>query len=281
MQVERTGYYAWLHRKDAAEQKERHLKNRIREEFEKSNKTYGPDRISKMLRRTGDSIGYYKCAGYMADMGLSSIHNRRKTRSLTNSKKARGDGYPNLMRKECPIMPRYALASDITYLRTDEGFEYLCTVRDIVTGEVLGSSQSDRMTKELVMNALLSVVSRYGNELVKDFIFHSDRGSQYTSKAFMELVKMSGGRQSFSRVGMPGDNAWSESFFATMKKECIHWSHFRTRAELREVVFEYIYSFYNGERIQKRLGYMSPREYRKSLEPLKIKPLLKKLRKVA
>ena len=81
----------------------------------------------------------------------------------------------------------------------------------------------------------------------------------------MGLLQQYGLRQSFSRVGMPGDNAWSESFFATMKKELIHWTHYETKESVRAAVFEYIYCFYNVKRIQKRLGYMSPREYLKSL----------------
>ena len=142
----------------------------------------------------------------MADMQLDSCHNRHRAKSLTNSKKARGDGYPNILRnQEFPIAPRMGLTSDITYLRTDEGFMYHCVIRDIVTGEVLGDHMADRMTKELVMNAILAMLARH--ELATGCIFHSDRGSQYTSKAVMGLLQQYGLRQSFSRVGMPGDNA--------------------------------------------------------------------------
>jgi transposase InsO family protein len=87
------------------------------------------------------------------------------------------------------------------------------------------------------------------HELLPDCIFHSGYGI----------------RQSFSRAGMPGDNSWAESFFATMKKELIHWAHFETKVQARETVFEYIYSFYNVTRIQKRLSYLSPREFLRSL----------------
>ena len=96
-------------------------------------------------------------------------------------------------------------------------------------------------------------------------IFHSDRGSQYTSNAVMELLQQYGLRQSFLRDGMSGDSAWSESFFATMKKVLIHRMHYATKEPVRAAVFDYIYCFYNVKRIQKRLGYMSPREYLRSL----------------
>jgi putative transposase len=263
LKIERTGYYAWLRNRDNFEKRKTLLKKVIKEEFDESRGTYGPDRITAELRRKGERIGRRKCAEYMADMNLDSCHNRHRAKSLTNSKKARGEEYLNMLRnQEFPIMPRMGLTSDITYLRTDEGFMYHCVVRDIVTGEVLGDHMADRMTKELVINAILAMLARH--ELAEGCIFHSDRGSQYTSKAVMGLLQQYGLRQSFSRVGMPGDNAWSESFFATMKKEMIHWTHYETKESVRAAVFEYIYCVYNVKRIQKNLGYMSPREYLKT-----------------
>ena len=268
LKIERTGYYAWLRKREALEEREAHLKKKIKEAFDESRGTYGPDRITAMLRRQGERIGRKKCAEYMAYMHLQSCHNRHKSKSLTNSRKARGDGYPNILRyQEFPIVARMGIASDITYLRTGEGFMYHCVIRDIVNGDVLGDCMADRMTKELVINAILAMLARY--ELPKGCIFHSDRGSQYTSKAVMALLKQYGFRQSFSRVGMPGDNSWSESFFATMKKELIHWTHYETKEVVRAAVFEYIYCFYNVKRIQKRLGYMSPNEHLKSLKAKK------------
>jgi putative transposase len=195
----------------------------------------------------------------MSEMGLSSIHNRHKTRSLTDSRKARGEGYPNLVAGHSFDKPYQAVCSDITYLRSGEGWLYLCKVKDIVSGEILGEAYSENMKKELVMKAFLNAQARH--KLPEGTIFHADRGSQYTSKAVKELLEMYGIKQSFSRVGMPGDNAWAESFFATLKKECIHFRHFATREELKNTVFEWIHSFYNTRRIQKRLGYISPREY--------------------
>ncbi len=160
-------------------------------------------------------------------MHLQSCHNRHKTKSLTNIRKSRGEGYPNILRdQEFPIVSRIGIASDINYLRTSEGFIYHCVIRDIVTDDVLGDHMADKMTKELVVNAILAMLDR--QEMPKGCIFNSDRGSQYTSKAVIALLKQYGLRQSFSRVGMPGDSAWSESFFATMKKELIHWMHYET-----------------------------------------------------
>jgi putative transposase len=124
----------------------------------------------------------------MQEMSLTSCHNRHKSKSLTNSKRARGDGYPNILREqEFPIAARMGLTSDITYLRTAEGFMYHCVIRDIATGDVLGDHMADRMTKELVLNAIMAMLARH--KLVKGCIFHSDRGSQYTSKAVIGLLQ--------------------------------------------------------------------------------------------
>jgi transposase InsO family protein len=162
--------------------------------------------------------------------------------------------------------PCTAVCSDITYLKSGEGWLYLCVVKDIVTGEILGTATGERMKKELVIRAYLNAAARH--RLPKETVFHSDRGSQYTSQAFMDTLKLHGIRQSFSRVGMPGDNAWAESFFATLKKECIHFRHFATREEVRQTVFAWIEGFYNTRRVQARLGYVSPREYARLLSAL-------------
>jgi putative transposase len=216
------------------------------------------------LRKKGEKIVRKKFAEYMTELGLDSCHNRHRTRSLTNSKKARGEGYPNILRDHYfPIVPRMGLSSDITYLKTDEGFLYCCAIKDIVTGEVLGDHMADRLTKDLVTNAILAMLAKH--KLAKGCIFHNDRGSQYTSHAVIDLLKQYGLCQSFSRVGMPADNAWVESFFATLKKELIHRTHYETKDSVKAAVFEYTYCFYNVKRIQKKLGYMSPGEYLGSL----------------
>jgi len=264
LQVERSGYYAWESRREALEKREEHLKEAIRKEFEASRGTYGPDRIIVQLRKKGEKIGRKKYAEYMAELGLDSCHNKHRTRSLTNSKKARGEGYPNILRDQYfPLVPRMGLSSDITYIKTDEGFLYYCAIKDIVTGEVLGDHMADRLTKDLVLNAILAMLAKH--KLAKGCIFHNDRGSQYTSHAVMGLLKQYGLCQSFSRVGMPGDNAWVESFFATLKKELIYRTHYETKDSVKAAVFEYTYCFYNVKRIQKKLGYMSPGEYFGSL----------------
>jgi putative transposase len=258
-QKSRSGYYAYVRRREMRERAKEKLKKEIKCIFNESGGTYGPQRVCGVLRKNGRKASYGKVSEYMAQMGLQSIHNRHKTRSLTDSTKARGEGYANLLRGQTFDLPRKAVCSDITYLKSDEGWTYLCVVKDIISGDILGESNGARMKKELVIQAFLNAQARH--KLAEGAIFHSDRGSQYTSKAFMDTLKLYGIRQSFSRVGMPGDNAWAESFFATLKKECIHFRHFATRDELGQAVFAWIEGFYNTRRVQARLGYLSPREY--------------------
>jgi putative transposase len=258
-QVSRSGYYSFLARYDSRETDKTKIKAKVKRIFDESGGTYGPDRICGILRKNGRRASYGKISGYMAEMGLSSIHNRHKTRSLTDSRKARGDGYPNLVRGQTLDTPYTAVCSDITYLKSGEGWLYHCIVKDILSGEILGEAMSERMKKELVIKAFLNAQARHN--LARGTIFHSDRGSQYTSNKFMATLKMYGINQSFSRVGMPGDNSWAESFFATLKKECIHFNYFATRNELQQTVFAWTNGFYNTRRAQARLGYMSPREY--------------------
>lgn len=267
LQVSRSGYYSHIRNRAERSEAKQDLKVGIRQIFEESGGTYGPDRICGILRKNGHSVSYRRASRYMAEMGLSSVHNRHKSKSLTNSSKARGGGYPNLVRGKTFEERYQAICSDITYMKTGEGWQYLCVVKDIATGEVLGEATSENMKKELVIRAFLNAQARH--ILPKGTIFHSDRGSQYTSDDFQNTLKQYGILQSFSRVGMPGDNAWAESFFATLKKECIHFRQFATRNEQRQAVFEWIESFYNTRRVQARLGYRSPREYAEALRKQK------------
>ena len=259
-QVSRSGYYAHIKRRESRIKERETRKAYIKRIFNESDGTYGAERINGIIRKEGGKASYRKTSGYMSDLGLSSIHNRGKTRSLTDSRKSRGDeGFPNLVSGQDFVMPYQAVCSDITYLKSGEGWLYLCAVKDIVTGEILGEATGDRMKKELVIQAFLNAQARH--MLTPGTIFHADRGSQYTSKAFKATLEQYGILQSFSRVGMPGDNAWAESFFATLKKECIHFRHFATRDKLRQAVFAWIEGFYNNRRVQARLGYISPRAY--------------------
>jgi putative transposase len=148
-------------------------------------------------------------------------------------------------------------------VRTGEGFDYLYQIKDVKSGVILAESISEHMKADLVVHTIKKALRRW--DIPKGCIFHSDRGSQYTSEAVTTLLTKEGLWQSFSRVGKPGDNSWSESFFANLKKETVHWVHFQTRADARQKIFAHIEGFYNTRRIQKRLGYLSPMQWLKQL----------------
>jgi len=246
-QVSRSGYYDYIKRRTNRDHKAELYKKMIKSIFTDSNGTYGPDRVCGVLRKAGAKVSYRRVSGYMHEMGLKSIHTRHRTRSLTDSRKARGTGYENHFKDRVFSKPYEAVCSDITYLKSGEGWLYLCTVKDIVSGEILGEAMSETMKKELAIQAFLNAQARH--RLSKGTIFHSDRGSQYTSNEFVKTLSLYGVKQSFFRESMPGDNAWAESFFATLKKECIHFKQFRTRDELRQMVFVWIECFYITHRV--------------------------------
>ena len=254
--MSQSGYYAWKHEEPRRRAAADAYREKIRTLFIDHHGVYGPDRICGSLRRDGFKASYPKVQRIMAEEGLVSIHCRRRSRSLTNSTKSRGDNLKNLTKGVEITTPLQVLSSDITYIRTGEGFLYLCQIRDVASGVVLSSSSSERMKAELVEEAIHKVLRNW--PVLPGCIFHSDRGSQYTSSIVVSLLEKNGLHQSFSRVGKPGDNAWSESFFANLKKEAVHWVHFATREEARQAMFAYIEGFYNTRRVQKRLGYLSP-----------------------
>jgi putative transposase len=259
LKVSRGGYYTWLKRREGRASKRASLDKAVDEIFKGSNGTYGPGRIAGLMRRMGLRASRATAQKSMERGGLKGVHCKRKARSLTGSMKSRGDGFANLTRGMKMTSPFQALTSDISHIRTGEGFEYLCQIKDVASGIALGWPMSPRMGAEIVAETLQKTLRRW--DIPAGSVFHSDRGGQHTSGRVKRLLAARGLRQSFSRVGKPGDNAWSESFFASLKKESVHWVHFATREEARQAMFAYIDAFYNTKRIQKRLGYLSPLEW--------------------
>lgn len=257
--VSTSGYYGWLHERKRRQADNNTLREKIIEVFNDGQGVYGVDRICGILRRDGDSASYPVVKRIMSQEGLKSCHCRRRQRSLTDSRKSRGDEYKNLTKELEITRPFQVLSSDISYIRTGEGFDYLCQIRDVCSNTVLASCQAENMKKELVLKTLKAAKDRW--HLPSGVIFHSDRGSQYTAAEVIEQVVTYGWKQSFSAVGKPGDNAWSESFFSILKKEIVHWRFYPTWEAARQAIFEYIEVFYNRHRVQKRLGYFSPIQF--------------------
>ena len=257
--VSRSGYYSWLETREARANRHREREKEVLEIFEQGEGHYGAERISGIIRENGGHASFGVVKGILQDRQLKSSHCTRRQRSLTDSSRSRDDRYVNLTKDLTVDRPFQVLSSDITYIRTGEGFDYLCQIRDVFTNMVLGQCQQQRMTTDLVLHTVQAAQRRW--PIPEGAVLHSDRGSQYTSKSVAILAERLGWKQSFSRVGKPGDNAWSESFFSIIKKEIIHWRFYPTRESARQRVFEYIEIYYNRQRKQKRLGYLSPIQY--------------------
>ena len=259
LEVSTSGYYAWQQEREGRQVRDDAYAAQVQRIFDQSGGTYGADRVTGQLRKDGFSASFKKVKRIMNEHGLFSVHLRYQ-RSLTDSRGSRDEDCPNLLRDVPEIRPLRALSSDITYIPTQEGFAYTCTIRDLRSGVVLAEQTAPRMKKELVLDTIRSATRRW--KLDKGTIFHSDRGSQYTSEAVRECLRKLGLRQSFSRTGKPGDNTWSESFYSILKKELVHpIGRFRTREEAAQGVFTFINGFYNTTRIQKNLDYLSPIEW--------------------
>jgi len=184
---------------------------------------------------------------------------KRKFKVTTNSKHNLPFS-PNLLQRKFTVAsPNKVWVSDITYISTSEGWLYLAVVLDLFNREVVGWSMGKRINKQLVVDATRMAV--WSRKPENGLIFHSDRGSQYCSHDFQKLLKTHGIRSSMSRKGDCWDNAVAESFFGTLKTELVNFRSYKTRAEARLDIVDYIGMFYNSYRRHSFLGNLSPRKF--------------------
>lgn len=155
--------------------------------------------------------------------------------------------------------PFQVLSGDIASIRTKEGFASLCRVKNMASGKVLASKVSERMKAEVLLDTVRKTVRN--RHLPEGSIVHRDRDSQYTSEEVTKYISRTEIRQSFSGKDIPGDNSRSESFFANLEKDVVHWVHCSIRGKTGRIIFASIKGFYNTKRVQKRLGYLSPLEW--------------------
>jgi putative transposase len=189
------------------------------------------------------------------------VVSRKKYRVTTNSNH-KYKVFDNLLNRNFKVnKPNQVYVGDITYIRTLEGWLYLATVIDLYSRKIIGYKMSNRMTKDLVISALLRALKSRGYP--KNVIVHSDRGSQYASNEYKRILKLYGLRGSMSKKGDCWDNAVAESFFATLKKEYVHHTNFKTRVEAQLGIFDYIETWYNNERPHSTLEWLSPNEFEK------------------
>lgn len=263
-EVSRSGYYAWKNRpvsSRAASQQE--LIAAMRDIHAQMREVYGSPRMHRELLERGFEVSENTVAKLMKSAGIQA-KTKKKFQVTTDSKHSRPVAENHLNRQfDCVTKPHEVWLSDITYIWTESGWMYLAVVLDMYTRKVVGWSFAERMTTDLVVKALEEAVQResLSRETLQQLIIHSDRGSQYASEAYQQLLIRLGMTCSMSRKGNCWDNAPMESFFATLKKELVHHERYKTRADARRSLFEYIEVFYNRIRKHSALGYVSPAQF--------------------
>jgi len=259
LEVSVSGFYAWRSRPTSAHQvADAALTRLISAIFTAHQGRYGVRRVHAELVLTGHPVSYKRVQRLMAELGLRSVHPRPYKRTTLQ-------GEPSehlvdlVLRDVSPAGPNLTWVGDITYIKTWTGWAYLATVIDCHSRKIIGWSIADHMRTELIVDALdMAIRTRRPPPGV---IFHSDRGSQYTSSTFRDFCTTNGVQPSVGKTGICYDNAVSESFFATIKKELVHLRPWPTLARLRTELFAYIESYYNRKRRHSTLDYLSPEQY--------------------
>lgn len=265
MGVSRAGYYGYLKRETSQRELERQeLAQQIRSIHAQSRQTYGSPRIQQVLVQQGrtDSLG--KVKRIMRAEGIYACPpHRYKGLSEAGSLETK-----NLLVDLGITRINQVWYADITYIYTQEGWLYLAAILDAYSKRVVGYAMAETMQTDLIIQALRMAVKQ--RQPVEGLIHHSDRGSQYTSYAFQEELSAWSMTASFTGTGACLDNAYIESFFATLKKELLYAraSSFSTRQEARVAIFDYIHAFYNRQRLHSSLGYTSPECFERSLDNL-------------
>ncbi len=257
--VSRAGYYEWRDRPPSATARRRaELCAVVEAIFADSDETYGYRRVQAQLARLGRPCDPQTVRSMMRELGLRGCQPRRKGPRTTIA--ADAADLPDLVNRDFTAAePGLKLVGDITYVDTWQGWVYLATVLDCCTKKVVGYAMAEHMRTELVTDAL-AMAQRNGHIREGKTIFHSDRGTQYTSQAFKEVSDAAGVTRSVGRTGICYDNAWAESFNATLKVERVHRTAYPTRDRAMKDIARYIELRYNQKRLHSGLGYRTPNE---------------------
>ncbi len=260
--VTRSGYYRFLlSHKGKRVQEEVRLSREIERIFYEHKKRYGSPRIFMELQDKGVCCSEKRVAKIMRNNKLVS-RRRKKWRKKVVAKEKK----PNLLKQEFKAEKKNAKwVSDITYIRTDRGWAYLCTVMDLYSRKIIGHAVKEHMKKELVVQALEQAISRRGS-IENGLIFHSDQGSQYSSEEVGKSLKKNKMLGSMSGKGSCYDNAPMESFFNSLKRECVGSGVFRDAEAAEKEIFNYIECYYNNKRKHSSLGYLSPVKFEEKHE---------------
>jgi putative transposase len=260
--VSRSGYYEWIGRRQnpspRAEQN-RLLRERIRSEFLRSHRTYGSPRITRAL---GGGVSRKRVARLMREENLRA-RQRSKYRVRTTDSRHADPIAPNRLREFKSVRPNQAWATDATYLLTSEGWIYIVALIDLFTRRIVGWSMGSSLDAGLAVRALQMAIAQ--RRPAPDLIVHSDRGMQFASAAFRNVLAQHRLLASMSRKANCYDNADIESFWSSLKYEVVYHQRFATKNEARAAVFAYIEAFYNRTRMHSSLGYLSPAQFESNL----------------
>ena len=262
--VPESSYHDWAKTGRIIENKRAAEEAVIVEEFRAvhvwSNGTYGAVKIQDRLKTTGRTISVRRVAELMSQHGIYGVSGRRPSTRTTLRDSAAGP-FPDLVeRRFQPCRPDVVWYGDITYIWVNSRFWFLATVIDAATKQVVGWAFADHMRTDLVAAALHAAVRRRGSRIRAGIIFHSDRGSQYTSAEYGNVCALYKIRQSMGRTGVCWDNAAAESFFATLKRELIYRFHWNDPKVLEQDLYYWIEAWYNNSRAHMSLGLKTPNQ---------------------
>jgi transposase InsO family protein len=261
LEVSRSGYYAWRVRGRSRRDLENEaLLTDIWRIYLQNRKVYGSPRVYEELKDQGMSVGRHRVARLMRDNGIQSRRRKKWVRPRTGGRMA--IEAPNVLaRSFTAARPDEVWVSDITYIPTLEGWMYCAVVLDLYSRKVVGWSVSPDMRNDVAVEALQrALVSRKPKP--RELLHHSDRGIQYASLDYQELLKRTGITSSMSRPGCCLDNAVAESFFSTLKMECIRLKRYRNRHEATLDIESFI-EYYNTRRRHSTIGYQAPESFEK------------------
>lgn len=263
LRVSRSGYYAWRRRPiSPSRQQNEALAVEIRRVHRENRRCYGSPRIHEQLQDEGVRCGKKRIERVMRENGIRAKQSRRFRRT-TDSNHAYPIAPNVLQRRFDAEHPNQVWASDITYIATREGWLYLAVVLDLFSRRVVGWSMKATLSQSLALDALRMALMQ--RTPPRGLVHHSDRGVQYASRAYQQLLKANGMVCSMSRKGDCWDNAVVESFFRTLKLEGMEQPEFKTRRQARLTLFEYMEAYYNRKRLHSTLGYVSPAQFEQAV----------------
>ena len=256
LDVSKSGYYDWLHRKPGSREKERiKIQKDIMDIYEGSHQIYGATKITEQLKADGKKISERTVSRYMREMDIRAWYRRPYT--ITTMSTDFTDRLVNILKRDfSPEQPNAVWCTDITYIHTDEGFFYLSCIMDLYSRKILAWELGETLETEHVVKAVNKAIKETG---CRPKVIHTDRGTQYTSEEYAGATK--GIEKSYSGKGNPWDNACIESFHALIKREWLWRFRIKDFQHAKNLIFEYIDAFYNTVRLHSHCGYVSPNTY--------------------